>query len=326
MNNRLTPAQEIKVSREIEKIADKKRSQSKTVLNLSDVLGMDKTNAEMALSQINENQSIFYEQLTPKLLKKFEKAVKGLQKQYGVKGGISPRSIINRSRKVDLQRASREIYSVHAYRYEKDGTIHFRTNASRKYGASHHIVSVQFLDFQAALNGGNLTNKLALSVLRGAVKFDCDCGRHRFWYRYIATVGGFAYGKPEVAFPKIRNPELTGLGCKHVLRVMHSLNIGEPALIGVMKQFILRYRKDPNQKAKTLTKKQVQQQQINAVVGKEIRQRKEVVKTPPKRLKKRVVNKNKPLDKKLALQQLQSLFNMGVLDDKSFQQMMEKLK
>ncbi|EPA1084307.1 phage tail protein, partial [Escherichia coli] len=54
--------------------------------------------------------------------------------------------------------------------------------------------------------------------------FDCDCGRHQYWYRYIATAGNFALAPPkEYAFPKIRNPNLKGIACKHVIHAMTRL-------------------------------------------------------------------------------------------------------
>ena len=252
---------------------DKARSQSKSVLNLADVLSRDKTAVAAALKEINDNQASWAEQLTPQRLNQFALAVKHLQSDYrknGLTGGVTPNTIINRSRNIDIQRASQEIHTVQAVRFEKDGIIKFRTNASDKHGATHHIVTVQFLNFQAALNGGKLTNKMLDDYMKSAVKFDCDCKRHRYWYRYIATVGGFAYGKPETAFPKIRNPELTGMACKHVIRVMHTLARNPAALRGAIKMHLSRFRADPNQAAKTLSKKQAYKIKIIAPKGKAI--------------------------------------------------------
>lgn len=58
---------------------------------------------------------------------------------------------------------------------------------------------------------------------RGHLSFDCDCERHRYFFRYIATIGGFNAGRDETGYPKIRNPGLKGVACKHVLRVMAEL-------------------------------------------------------------------------------------------------------
>lgn len=57
-------------------------------------------------------------------------------------------------------------------------------------------------------------------MLTGNVKYDCDCQRHTFWFRFICTIGGFNYGRSEDGFPRVRNPKLYGVACKHVIRVM----------------------------------------------------------------------------------------------------------
>lgn len=44
-----------------------------------------------------------------------------------------------------------------------------------------------------------------------------------FFFRYIATAGNFHAGRPEHGYPKIRNPQLIGVACKHVVRVMGEL-------------------------------------------------------------------------------------------------------
>ena len=61
------------------------------------------------------------------------------------------------------------------------------------------------------------------AVIDGKINFDCDCGRHRYWYRYLATVGKYNFGIDENRYPSTRNPKLTGVACKHALRVMKHL-------------------------------------------------------------------------------------------------------
>lgn len=100
--------------------------------------------------------------------------------------------------------------------------MHFITNAGPNSDVARHHVHVQFLDFDAAVGASpNDPKKLGKLVTAGRLLFDCDCGRHTFWYRYIATIGKFNTGRPETGFPKIRNPKLMGVACKHVLRTMH---------------------------------------------------------------------------------------------------------
>ena len=65
---------------------------------------------------------------------------------------------------------------------------------------------------------------------KGGRKFDCSCDRHRYFLRYVATIGGFNAGRDETGFPKIRNPGLKGVACKHVLRVMAELESSNSVL------------------------------------------------------------------------------------------------
>jgi hypothetical protein len=69
-----------------------------------------------------------------------------------------------------------------------------------------------------------------MRLRKGPLKFECDCGRHRYWFRYIATIGGYNAGRPETGYPKIRNPKLFGVACKHVLRVMSDIESGGATL------------------------------------------------------------------------------------------------
>jgi hypothetical protein len=112
--------------------------------------------------------------------------------------------------------------------------MRFITNAGPESQASRHHVHVRFLGFAQELRALQATpskssekdkgaTSMAASVNRlrgGYLAFDCDCERHRFVYRYISTVGGFNAGRAESGYPKITNPKLYGVACKHVLRVM----------------------------------------------------------------------------------------------------------
>lgn len=256
----LTVKQQLDVVAAREKRAEQERTEAGNILALGNALGLMPTQVEEVLAKINVASGVMTEELTRDDLQHLAKAMDELQdkfKSMQVRGGIHPRTVINKSRKVDLQRCQDEINTAVMARRDKEGVVVFRVNASAKSKQTHHAVSVQFLDFQAALAGGRITNKMAEAVARGPIRFDCDCGRHRFWYRYVATVGGFAQGKAETGFPKVRNPKLGGLACKHVLRVMLVLT-KSPSFIAYMKQYIEQIRGNPTPKAKTMGKKQIE--------------------------------------------------------------------
>lgn len=260
MAKKQTVKQQLDIVRNREKQADLQRANAGNILNLGNVLGLSPTQAEKVLERINLNSGAFTEQLQVQDLQRLERAMNELQNEFkvsGVRGGIHPRTVINKSRKIDLQRCRAEINTAVPATSNKNGVVEFRVNASARSKDTHHMVSVEFLNFQAAISGGNITNKMANAVNTGAIRFDCDCGRHRFWYRYIATVGGFAHGKPETGIPKIRNPKLTGIACKHVLRVMLVLT-KSPSFTNYMKQYIARVRGTPLAGKKTLGRKQIE--------------------------------------------------------------------
>lgn len=152
-------------------------------------------------------------------LKAFAKNIKTLQQSY--KGGISPQQVINLSLDIDIQRANKQItYAMP--RARKGDVVHFIVDASGENGALHHFVNVQFLGFDGVrLYPDKITpHRVKSHIVQGGVRFECDCGRYKYWYRYLNTIAGTNLGRKETAFPKIRNPNLTGVACKHILRAM----------------------------------------------------------------------------------------------------------
>lgn len=157
--------------------------------------------------------------ITAEDLKIFAQNIKTLQQNY--KGGISPQQVINLSLDIDIQRANKQItYAMP--RSRKDDVVHFLVDASGEHGAMHHFVNVQFLGFDGVrLYPGKITPHQVKNRLAGGnVRFECDCGRYKYWYRYLNTIAGTNLGRKETAFPKIRNPNLAGVACKHILRTM----------------------------------------------------------------------------------------------------------
>ena len=89
----------------------------------------------------------------------------------------------------------------------------------------HYLVRVRLEDWEKHLHNPYLNPLIAAKeAATGRISFDCACGRHQYWYRYLTQIGGFAINPPkEQDFPKIRNPGLTGCCCKHVLKVLRVL-------------------------------------------------------------------------------------------------------
>jgi hypothetical protein len=152
-------------------------------------------------------------------MRAFQANVQQLKKKF--KGGITAQSVIDLALDADKTRANKQI-NMAVPASIMGGKVHFLTNAGPDSNVSRHHVHVEFLDFDAAVGASpNDPKKLGKLVAGGRLRFDCDCGRHTFWYRYIATIGRYNTGRPETGYPKIKNPNLKGVACKHVLRTMH---------------------------------------------------------------------------------------------------------
>lgn len=137
-------------------------------------------------------------------------------------GGITPQEVINHSRIEDIKRANTQIFLASVFK-RRGNVIHFVTNAGIGSKDTHHYVTVQLLDYPQLLLGRTKAPTVLdvrKAVTEGKIRFDCDCGRHRYWYRYIATIGKYNYGVDESRYPSTRNPNVSGVACKHALRVM----------------------------------------------------------------------------------------------------------
>ncbi|QFT86821.1 hypothetical protein FIU88_19105 (plasmid) [Halomonas sp. THAF12] len=147
------------------------------------------------------------------------------------KGGITVRQVVDLSLSKDRKRARTEIPSAvpASSRQVKGGALEtrFMTSSSPQSKHARHQVIVEFVDFEGLVANGSLSpRKAARELARGSIRFDCTCEHHRYRRRYIATIGRYNAGRPETGYPKITNPDLSGVACKHVLRVMSEIEGG----------------------------------------------------------------------------------------------------
>ncbi|QFY42987.1 hypothetical protein F6R98_10475 [Candidatus Methylospira mobilis] len=144
--------------------------------------------------------------------------------------GITAKQVIELSLHADRMASTEEIHMAVPVS-ATNGTVRYITNSGPNSKVTRHHVTVQFLNYMAeASSGAGGARKSAQRLRLAPLKFDCDCERHRYWFRYITTIGGFNAGRAETGYPKIRNPNLYGVGCKHVLRVMADIRSGGATL------------------------------------------------------------------------------------------------
>lgn len=198
--------------------------------------------------------------ITSEDLRAFQKNIKATQKKLA-KGIVAQqvidwsRPIVNGLTKSSLTRAREEIN--HAVPYTaKQGKLTFITNSGPDSKVTRHFVVVEFLNFGAeAASAASDPRKSALRLRKGPLKFDCDCEAHRYWFRYISTIGGFNAGRAENGYPKIRNPKLQGLACKHVVRVMADILTGAATLNYLVKLMTKAMASDEAKAGQRLTQK-----------------------------------------------------------------------
>lgn len=188
-------------------------------------------------------------------LKQFKYKVALAKDKY--KKGIKPKDVINLSLQDDIDRANREIRTAIPLN-TKGGEIKFTTNAGVNSKKTRHYVTVNMLNFNAAVASPLEPAKIVSQVIKGAVTFTCDCERWRYWYAYMATVGGYNAGYKEAAYPKIRNPDMIGVACKHILRVMTQMQ-QSPTLKQFVTNIIQRERNAVENRRKALTLKQMKE-------------------------------------------------------------------
>ena len=160
----------------------------------------------------------------------FRAAVKDIQRVHGqhskqAAGGILVKRVIDYSLTADRERSNAQIHTVMPVG-NRAGVVHFQTNSGPNSNVARHHVMVQFLSYDMAVSGGGSAADAAKLLGRGKVRFDCDCKHHTFFLRFIASAANFNYGRSEDGFPKIRNPALRGVACKHVLKVMGVISHG----------------------------------------------------------------------------------------------------
>ena len=153
-------------------------------------------------------------------LQTFKRTAEALGKRYS--GGITAKGVIDLSTPEDRERANKEIrVAIPTQRFGSN--IHFQTNAGPNSDVIRHHVDVQLLNLDAAIASPSKAAELVRFVTTGKVKIQCDCDHWRYRLAYIATIGNYNAGRLQPNYPKITNPNLIGVACKHVLRVMQQL-------------------------------------------------------------------------------------------------------
>ena len=155
-------------------------------------------------------------------LKKFADAANKANRRFqGNIRGVPLLQLEQASLPIDKQRA-KSVKSARLYKVEGN-LLYFRVSGNDRPA---YMVRIRMEEFDQLLTSRVYANTVSLAkrIAMGNLSIDCQCGRHQYWYRYLANIGGYDVTPPkEQGFPKIRNPGLTGCCCKHVLKVFSVL-------------------------------------------------------------------------------------------------------
>lgn len=258
-------------------------------------------------------------------LQAFQKNIETIGAMF--KGGITIPQVISLSRQADIDRANREIHVAMPVS-RKAGVVTFVTNAGPKSDKQNHVVNIEFLAFDSVVlepkkeRASTIKNRLA----NGKVKIECDCGRFTYWYRYIATLGNFVHGRKEGSFPKEKNPEMTGIACKHILRTVQFCRspLGQQYLAMAIqkdrsKQHGRRYSASTKAMAKMLDdqveQRKTQHQTVKPALASEI---KKITTRINNQAKKVMANQKKLDDKSRRIARLEANYRSGLIDKQDF--------
>lgn len=132
--------------------------------------------------------------------------------------GVPYSALLRASRAIDKQRA-KEVRN--AILFQRRGNIFFfRVTGNSK---PFYQVQIRLEEWSNAILARDAVLASVRKMLAGRISFECPCGRHQYWYRYMASIGNYGLKPVETGFPKIRNKTLGGCCCKHVLKVLNEL-------------------------------------------------------------------------------------------------------
>lgn len=154
--------------------------------------------------------------IKPVTIQEHSKAIQLYLKYY--KDGINVKNALDQSLDVDIQRAKTQLRAFYIRGMQKD-VFRFTVKASGLYQATSHQVEINW-----DLKHVDLDRPTKEIFLNAPINFQCSCGRHTYWYRYLWTVLKSSLGIQEHRFPSVRNPQAKGMLCKHGVKVMTTLH------------------------------------------------------------------------------------------------------
>lgn len=112
---------------------------------------------------------------------------------------------------------SRLVRSARYLGITEDYTVFFRVPSVTANPSTNYVVKVSLVDYHEIAEDETLTVKEKVRLaIAGDLKISCTCPAYLYFgYKYILTQLDTNEADDEHRFPRIRNPKLQGVMCKH---------------------------------------------------------------------------------------------------------------
>lgn len=124
----------------------------------------------------------------------------------------------------------------------KDGELFFKTTSETTPGVDFWEQKVKLVDWDVAMSipDPDMKHKERVNLaMAGDVQVHCECPAYKYWgYHYINSELDAEADKPERRFPGVRNPNLEGIGCKHIAQVLMVLPLNLSSVIKDAKKLV----------------------------------------------------------------------------------------
>ena len=109
---------------------------------------------------------------------------------------------------------------IRGYRYigvTEDFTVYIGVNSVTAKPPTVYTVKIKLLEYPDLLEEKDLSTRERVRLcMAGDMAISCSCPAFRYWgYEYIVSQLDSIVGAEQKIFPKVRNPKLEGVMCKH---------------------------------------------------------------------------------------------------------------
>ncbi len=140
--------------------------------------------------------------------------------------------LVERARTIphsEVERRSRQL-GVRYAGLSASGVARFQTipETSNIPGVTHWNQDIKIQAYNAVYLAGfegalapRIRDDILRRYLEGALELGCSCPAFRYWgYHYLTTEMNAVVGVTEQRYPRVRNPDLEGVVCKHLYKAL----------------------------------------------------------------------------------------------------------